>query len=127
MKMNKWFKVIFGILIFAGILSLVMSMSPAFRAWLDDKVYDNYDPYLPCEQWPTIAELDKVFTEHNEELSAIMRLSPNINIEREQRDCGGERHAIWKIFYSNHAERMQIEEALGGKEVFGQPAIWRNW
>lgn len=127
MKLNKWFALILGFLVVFGAVALIKVGVPSFRAWVDDKLYDNYNPYLPCEEMPTLAEFDKVFQAHEDKVAELMRLSPNIRIDRQLQMCGDEEKAMFLIFYSSRAERELIEQELGGKSFYGLPAIWRNW
>ncbi|HMN13358.1 MAG TPA: hypothetical protein PKD55_13640 [Bellilinea sp.] len=127
MKFRKFALIFIGILIVFGLMLLILTQVPSVRSLLDDKLYDNYDPRLPCDQWPTSSELDTVRAEHSVELQRIAELSPNILIDHVDMECAGVERSIWRVNYASHEERLMLEEALGGKEVFGQPAIWRNW
>ena len=112
-----------GSVVILGLAILFITHVP--QRLVDDLLYDNYNHYRSCEQLPLAAEVEKILADHADMVDQIKVISGEMSIEK--RACGGAEHADIVIYYPGHAQRMQIEQLLGGKTFFGIPARWINW
>jgi hypothetical protein len=104
-------------------LSLVRGNVPG-RLY-NEIVLDNYDHFLPCEELPRAAEVDRIVEEHEDVTRAIQDVNPgHIFVEVDYSSCPGRADIV--ISYATHQDRLAIEEIIGGHSFFGVPCRFRN-
>lgn len=112
------------LLICAGCL-LVEAQTRTLRRLVDDVVYDNRNHYLPCEQLPTLSEVEDVVKEHEDVIRQIEQVSPgNVGIEVDTVTCPGKADIL--IWYGSHEDRTTIEGIIGEDTFFGIPYRLQN-
>jgi hypothetical protein len=120
--------ILIGILVACGVLLLIETKNHGLSHLYDDVLYDNYSHYLPCDQLPTVAEVEAAMAEHTDVIARIEQISPSnvvIALSEYGDTCPGKADIL--IHYPGHQSRLEIEEILGGKTFFGIPCRFQNW
>ena len=91
----------------------------------NDLVLDNADHNIPCEELPSVAEVEQNLKEQDAIVQAILAIDPEqtfVDIDTEQ--CPG--HADIVISYASHESRTKIEQFLEANPAFDIPYRLRN-
>jgi hypothetical protein len=90
------------------------------RGVVEDQLYDNHLHHLACWQLPDAQEVQAVKAAHSDTMARIKAIHPDhIGFEADTETCPGK--GFFVIEYPTHAERLEIEEIMGGDRFFGIP------
>jgi hypothetical protein len=90
------------------------------RGVVEDQLYDNHLHHLACWQLPDAQEVQAVKDAHSDTIARIKAIHPDhIGFEADTETCPGK--GFFVIEYPTHAERLKIEEIMGGDRFFGIP------
>jgi hypothetical protein len=90
------------------------------RDVIEDQLYDNHLHHLACWQLPSAQEVQAVQDAHSDVIDRIKAIHPDhIGFEADTETCPGK--GFFVIRYPSHAERLKIEEIMGGDRFFGIP------
>ena len=91
----------------------------------NDLVLDNRDHFLPCDQLPSVADVNRILAEHQDTVEAIKGVHPGfVFVEIDDWSCSGRADIV--ISYASHQDRLAIEKIIGGDTFFGVPYRLRN-
>jgi hypothetical protein len=122
-RLSIFIAVVVLIVACGGILFLE-AQTKMMRRWIDDVIYDNRNHYLPCEQLPSVSEVEMVLDEHHDVVQQIQAVKPGfVGIEVNTCDTGNADITFW---YGSHQDRLVIEQILGGDTFFGIPYNLQN-
>lgn len=107
-----------------GVL-LVEAQTRMIRRWIDDVLYDNRYHYLPCEQLPSLSEVERVIQEHQDILQQIKAVNPGL-VGVDVNPCGAGQNADITFWYASHQDRIAIERIIGSDTFFGVPYNLNN-
>ena len=107
-----------------GMLLVVEVQTKFVRRAIDNYVYDNRDHYLPCEQLPVEAEVNRVIQEHQAIIRSIEGVNPGMVGVEVVLVCEGKADLL--IWYASHQDREAIEGIIGGDTFFGIPYRLQN-
>ena len=120
---------IFAVLLILVAVILILEVETNFiKHTIDDRLYDNYNHYLACEELPTVNVVELALSQHQNTVRQIEELSPGnvvVSLNPYENDCKGKADIL--IHYPSHESRLAIEKILGGKTFFGIPCRFRNW
>lgn len=106
------------------IVALVEPQTKFIRRLVDDALYDNRNHYLPCEQLPPLAEVERVLEEHQDVIRQIEAVNPGL-VGVDVTTCGAG-HADLTFWYATHQDRVAIEQIIGSDTFFGVPYNLNN-
>lgn len=128
MRQPNRFLLIVGVLLVLCVIGSVFieSQSHWIRSLLDDLLLDNYNHYLPCNQLPTIAEVEQVLALQQETIRAVKAVNPgSVLVRIDEETCPGRADLI--IEYPSHEDRIAIERIINGERFYGVPYRLRNY
>jgi len=103
----------------------IEAQTKIIRRAYDNIVLDNRDHYLPCEKWPTEAEVREIVQQHQDTVQAIKQVNPElVGIDIDTFTCPGK--ADLTIWYATHQDRLAIERIIGDDTFFGVPYRLHN-
>jgi hypothetical protein len=115
---------ILAVLTACAVLVLVESQTKFVRRLVDNVLYDNRNHYLPCEQLPPLAEVERVLEEHQDVIQRIEAVNPGyVGVDVNVCEGGNADITFW---YGSHAERKAIEQIIGSDTFFGVPYNLNN-
>jgi len=124
-------KTIIGLLVLVGIgLAVVYYKYPLeLGRFFESYISDNVSHRVPCEQLPSVEEVDMVVAEHKDTVNQIITETGSHIIfdwGPDRENCGSDtdRGSI-VIYYPAHGDRVIIEQILG-QTFFGIPYSLRN-
>jgi hypothetical protein len=106
------------------ILGVVELQTKIIRRLVDNVLYDNRFHYIPCEKLPSIAEVEKVISEHHDVIEQVEAVNPDL-AGFEVQVCN-EVNADITFWYGSHEDRVTIEQIIGNDTFFGVPYILQN-
>lgn len=117
----RWLGMAAVVLLAGGLAVLLVNTRTHFvNRWYDDTVLDNWNHYLPCDQWPTPDEVHDVIAQHQDVVRRIEAVHPgHAGVEVDEFTCPGRADIV--IWYASHADRLQIEAIIGADRFFGMP------
>ena len=87
---------------------------------------DDWNHYLPCDQWPTAAQAQQVIQQHQDVVARIKPENPGFaGVDVDEMTCPGKADII--IWYASHQNRLAIEAIIGADRFFGIPYRLQNW
>lgn len=124
----KWIGIIAVLLLLVAVILILEAETNIIKHTIDDRLYDNYNHYLACNELPTVGVVELALNQHQDTVRQIEEVSPDnvvVSLERYENDCKGKADIL--INYPSHDSRLAIEKILGGKTFFGIPCRFRNW
>jgi hypothetical protein len=106
------------------IILLTEPQTKFLRRLVDDVLLDNRNHYLPCEQLPPLAEVERVLEEHQDVIRQIEAVNPGF-AGVDVNTCG-EGNADLTFWYATHRDRVAIERIIGDDTFFGVPYNLNN-
>ena len=127
--MSKTKRIITGLLLFTLVICMaviaVEARTKIVRRFFDNRVYDNWNHYLPCEELPTEAEAIAIIQQHQDIIQVIERVNPGlVGVEVDSSTCPGKADLV--IWYASHQNRLDIENIIGSDMFFGAPYRLQN-
>ena len=115
-------------LILLGVLVLAVVEARTYygRDLLMETAYGSKAHRVPCDQWPTPDEVQRVIDRHQEVFRQIESINPGFTVlDINTLSCPG--RAAIEILYATAKDREAIKLILGdGKYFFGVPYQMRN-
>ena len=122
---RKRFPFAVAIVIGAALLGLLVEYTVHPMHHLYDRLQNNYNHYLPCQQLPATAEVERILEEHTDTVKKIAEVHPGFTYIEAGTRCPETADVI--IHYATRDERLVIKDILGGSYTFfGVPARWRS-
>ena len=112
------------LLLACAVIMFVEAQTKVMRRWVDDVIYDNLNHYLPCEQLPSVSEVERIIGEHQEIIKQIEAV--NLGFVGVEIHTCGEGKADITFWYDSHNNRMAIEQIIGRDTFFGVPYNLQN-
>lgn len=102
----------------------IEAQTKIMRRWIDDVIYDNRNHYLPCEQLPSVSEVENILDEYHDVVQQIEAVNPGfVGIEVNTCGTGNAEITFW---YGSHQDRLVIEQIIGGDTFIGVPYNLQN-
>ena len=101
-------------------LLLVESRAKIVRGLIDHVIYDNRRHYLPCERLPSLSEVERVVSEHQDVIRQIEAVHPGF-VGVDINTCGEGQNADMTFWYATREDRKAIERIIGSDTFFGVP------
>lgn len=106
-------------------LVILESQSKPFRRFLDEALLDNKNHYLPCQQLPTLAEVENAIAAHQDVVEQIEQINPGlVGMYIDSTQCPGKADIV--IWYGSHQDRLTIESIIDGATFYGIPYRLNN-
>lgn len=113
------------IFVFCVALSIFESYTRFLRRTYDDRVLDNRNHYLPCDQLPTEDEVRQVMQAHLDMIERIEQINPVfVGVELDTSTCPGKADILF--WYGTHQDRLLIESILADETFYGIPYRLEN-
>ena len=104
---------------------LVNTQTHFINRWYDNAMLDDWNHYLPCDQWPTAAQVQQVIQQHQDVVARIEAVNPGLTgVDVDEMTCPGKADII--IWYASHCNRLAIEAIIGADRFFGVPYRLQN-
>jgi hypothetical protein len=112
------FLLLIGAIIFTGVKFKVIPR-------LYDFLVDNKSHYLSCEQLPSVADVNSIIKEHQNEITQIEQIDPGlVGIEIDSWSCPGKADIIF--WYNSHENRLKIEKKISDSTFYTIPYRLQN-
>lgn len=106
-------------------LVILESQRMPLRRFFDEAILDNKNHYLPCQQLPTLSEVEKVMTAHQDVVKQIEEINPGlVGIYVDSTQCSGKADIV--LWYGSHQDRLTIESIIDGATFYGIPYRLNN-
>ena len=127
--MNKARKIISILLLFSLVICLLViaieTRTKTARRFYDNLIMDNWNHYLPCEEFPSETEVRSIVQQHQVMILKIEQVHPGlVGVETNSSTCPGKADLL--IWYASHQDRLEIETILDSKTFFGIPYRLQN-
>jgi hypothetical protein len=126
MKIRSVLKYLLGTfaacLVLTLVLVLIESQAHPVEKLLDDIVYDNRNHYVPCDQLPTLAEVESVLANHKDIVKQIEQVDLPGYVQvvaSDANSCTGTADIL--IMYPSRADRIKIQQIINSDTFFGIP------
>ena len=116
--------VVLAVLVACLAVLIIEPQTRFIRRLVDDALYDNRYHYLPCEQLPSLAEVERVLEEHQDVIRQIEAVNPGL-VGVDVMTCGAG-NADLTFWYASHRDRVAIEQIIGDDTFFGMPYNLNN-
>lgn len=95
------------------------------RKAYDEKILDNRNHYLSCEQLPSEAEVRRVMGDHQDVVEKIEQINPGfVGVEMDTSVCAGKADIVF--WYGTHNDRLLIQNIIAGESFYGIPYRLQN-
>jgi len=127
--MNKATKIITGLLavllLFCLATIAIETRTKIIRRFYDNSIMDNWNHYLPCEEFPSETEVRSIVQQHQDMILKIEQVHPGlVGVDVDPSTCPGKADLL--IWYASHQDRLEIETILDSKTFFGIPYRLQN-
>lgn len=111
------------LLLISSIILAVVKLNIIPRTY--DFLVDNKNHYLPCEQLPSVLDVNSVIQEHQDKIKQIEQIAPGlVGIEVDAWSCPGKADIIF--WYNSHENRLKIEKIISGSTFYNIPYRLQN-
>ena len=124
-RLRKVLLLLFWLSLSCAIATLIETRFHVTQRGYDNFILDNRNHYLPCEDLPTKAEVERVMKQHADIVQQIQQIAPGFTgVEIDAVTCEGKADLL--IWYGTHQQRIAVEEAIGAETFFGIPYRLQN-
>jgi hypothetical protein len=116
-----------GLLIFVFCVAIWIfeSQTRFFQRMYDDRVLDNSNHNLSCDQLPVEHEDRQVMQAHPATIEKIIQINPGlVGVDVDTSTCPGRADILF--WYGTHRDRFLIESIIGSDTFFGVPYRLEN-
>ncbi|MFZ5808003.1 MAG: hypothetical protein ACOY16_01865 [Chloroflexota bacterium] len=114
-----------SLLVICGGILLVEAQTKIARRLIDNVLYDNRYHYLPCEQLPSVSEVERIIQERQDVIQQIEAVNPGL-VGIEVHTCGAGQNADITFWYASRKDRIAIQRIIGSDTFFGAPYNLNN-
>ena len=125
MKRSAVFGLVLLIIVFCVTIWIFESQTRFLRRTYDERVLDNRNHYLPCDQVPSKDEVHQVMQAHQDTIERIEQINPGfVGVEIDTSTCPDKSDILF--WYGTHQERLLIESILADESFYGIPYRLEN-
>lgn len=120
---SKKYRMAIYLLLLSGIILIIVKFNIIPRTY--DFLVDNKNHYLPCEQLPSVSDVNLVIQERQDKIKQIEQIAPGlVGIEVDDWSCPGKADIIF--WYNSHENRLKIEKIISDSTFYNIPYRLQN-
>lgn len=125
MKRPAGLSLVIGTIVFCVAIWILESRTRILQRIYDDRVLDNYNHYLSCDEMPSESQVRQVMQAYEDTIERIEQINPGfIGAEVGTAICPGKADILF--WYGTHQERLLIEKIIDGDTFHGIPYRLEN-